>query len=306
MQTVAIEGRAFVLSANQCVRKKSLPHWIAGGKSSSIDESGEGEESTYKPARRLRRSSTITKTEDNHEITWPLPESSKILESTFLDEIKHSSSIVSDDGLENNDLEASFPELTRQKSMTTKIEHNHEITWPSPEAKQKSQNSEAPEYSTKITTPSPLRFSTVPVVNDEPEKVEEGFKNTNFPSIVPKSSSSSIPSKDHYIALPAGASSSLVSEHAIPPNPQGKPPSNSELDPSEDEFICRGGSCIISPTGAVIAGPLWEVEDGGLLYATVDFDDCVRGKLDMDVLGSYGRGDVFELKVKDLDLSPPP
>jgi nitrilase len=35
--------------------------------------------------------------------------------------------------------------------------------------------------------------------------------------------------------------------------------------------------------------PLWEVEDGGLISAEVDLDDCERGRLDMDVAGSYSR-----------------
>jgi nitrilase len=54
------------------------------------------------------------------------------------------------------------------------------------------------------------------------------------------------------------------------------------------EFVCRGGSSIISPLGDVIAGPLWD-NDNGLLTADVDFDDCLRGRLDLDVAGSYSR-----------------
>lgn len=54
------------------------------------------------------------------------------------------------------------------------------------------------------------------------------------------------------------------------------------------EFASRGGSCIISPLGEVLAGPLWDDEDG-LLTVDVDFDDCLRGRLDLDVGGSYSR-----------------
>lgn len=53
-------------------------------------------------------------------------------------------------------------------------------------------------------------------------------------------------------------------------------------------FVSRGGSSIVSPFGDVLAGPQWE-DDDGLIYADVDFDDCVRGRLDLDVAGSYSR-----------------
>lgn len=55
-----------------------------------------------------------------------------------------------------------------------------------------------------------------------------------------------------------------------------------------DSFVSRGGSCVISPSGEVIGGPLWDKPDG-LVIVTMDFDDCLRGRLDMDVAGSYSR-----------------
>ena len=75
---------------------------------------------------------------------------------------------------------------------------------------------------------------------------------------------------------------------------------------SGEEFACRGGSCIVSPMGDALVEPLWEVEDGGLLVHEADFEDCERGRLDLDVAGSYSRNDAFHLTVDGLDISPPP
>ena len=55
-----------------------------------------------------------------------------------------------------------------------------------------------------------------------------------------------------------------------------------------DAFVSRGGSSIVSPFGDVLAGPQWE-DDEGVIYADVDFDDCIRGRLDLDAAGSYSR-----------------
>ncbi|KAJ9142602.1 Carbon-nitrogen hydrolase [Coniochaeta hoffmannii] len=72
---------------------------------------------------------------------------------------------------------------------------------------------------------------------------------------------------------------------------------------SAANFVSRGGSSIVSPFGDVLAGPQWE-DDDGIIYADVDFDDCVRGRLDLDVAGSYSRNDSFRFSVQGLDLTP--
>ena len=97
----------------------------------------------------------------------------------------------------------------------------------------------------------------------------------------------------------------------VPKNHEIAHPSSSSSVPKasesrEEGFVSRGGSCIIGPDGSILAGPLWEVEDGGLLSVEADFENCERGRLDLDVAGSYGRGDAFRLEVEGLDISPPP
>ncbi|KAB5585614.1 carbon-nitrogen hydrolase [Coniochaeta sp. 2T2.1] len=74
---------------------------------------------------------------------------------------------------------------------------------------------------------------------------------------------------------------------------------------SAAKFVSRGGSSIVSPFGDVLAGPQWE-DDDGIIYADVDFDDCVRGRLDLDVAGSYSRNDSFKFSVQGLDMTPLP
>lgn len=63
-----------------------------------------------------------------------------------------------------------------------------------------------------------------------------------------------------------------------------------KLDISQDDdFVSRGGSCIVDSNGTVLVEPLWEVTDGGLVSAEVDFDGCEKGRLDIDLAGSYSR-----------------
>ncbi|BGP46949.1 Nitrilase [Rhodotorula kratochvilovae] len=65
-----------------------------------------------------------------------------------------------------------------------------------------------------------------------------------------------------------------------------------------DEVWSRGGSCIVSPLGEILAGPLWDSE--GIVTAEIDLDDILGAKLDMDSAGAahYSREDIFEFRVK--------
>lgn len=62
-----------------------------------------------------------------------------------------------------------------------------------------------------------------------------------------------------------------------------------------ETILIRGGSCIISPLGQVLAGPVFDQPT--ILMADLDLDDIVRGKFDLDVVGHYARPDLFQLQV---------
>lgn len=70
--------------------------------------------------------------------------------------------------------------------------------------------------------------------------------------------------------------------------PGGKTNSASSKARQGADLISRGGSCITGPFGDVLAGPQWE-DNEGIIYADVDFKDCIRGRLDLDAGGSYSR-----------------
>ncbi|MDR3703096.1 MAG: carbon-nitrogen hydrolase family protein [Candidatus Sulfopaludibacter sp.] len=60
----------------------------------------------------------------------------------------------------------------------------------------------------------------------------------------------------------------------------------------------RGGSLIVGPMGAVLAGPCYDSEC--ILTADLDMGQIAEGKFDLDVAGHYGRPDIFRLDVAGL------
>lgn len=78
MRTVSCEGRCFVVSANQCLRRKHLPEWITGEKKEGSKHDGEGQVVGQKLEEKKggsgRRRSTFTKTQEGHEICLPIVE----------------------------------------------------------------------------------------------------------------------------------------------------------------------------------------------------------------------------------------
>jgi nitrilase len=64
--------------------------------------------------------------------------------------------------------------------------------------------------------------------------------------------------------------------------------------------LMRGGSCIVSPLGKLIAGP--DFSGPNILTADLDLGDIARGKFDLDVTGHYARPDVFHLHVNERPM----
>jgi nitrilase len=77
---------------------------------------------------------------------------------------------------------------------------------------------------------------------------------------------------------------------------------DSELGDDPAKVASRGGSCIISPLGELLAGPNFEGE--AVLTAEIDLADIARGKFDFDAVGHYARPDVFRLNVNERPASP--
>jgi nitrilase len=224
MQTIGFESRAFVLSANQCQKRKHLPSWIHEEqpqfkKTATAHHIKPSQPPVLKPS--LRRKSTITKTEDNHEITWPLIEADTIVPEAF-------------------------------SPSTTSTSHDR-----------------------NTSSHQPPQFSK---------------SNSVF------SSDSEDGGPVHEICLPDKTTVRTTAEEEVPKR---------NVDSEAEEFVSRGGSSIVSPFGKVLAGPLWEVTDGSVLSVDVDFEDCDRGRLDLDVSGHYSRRDQFHLSVEGLVLDPP-
>ncbi|MGH2821370.1 MAG: nitrilase-related carbon-nitrogen hydrolase, partial [Actinomycetota bacterium] len=69
-----------------------------------------------------------------------------------------------------------------------------------------------------------------------------------------------------------------------------------------ETIISSGGSCIVSPFGRFLAGPVYD--ESTLLVADLDMNDIKKGKYDFDVVGHYARPDVFHLDVNEAPMSP--
>jgi nitrilase len=73
-----------------------------------------------------------------------------------------------------------------------------------------------------------------------------------------------------------------------------------ELDPvyefreHPEALVLKGGSAVIAPNGALLAGPVFDEET--ILTADLDSSQISRESLALDVAGHYSRPDIFELR----------
>ena len=66
--------------------------------------------------------------------------------------------------------------------------------------------------------------------------------------------------------------------------------------PEGREWVNTGNSCIIGPTGEIIAGPVERKEES--LTARIDLYQIVAAKRMFDAAGHYARPDVFQFDVR--------
>jgi len=74
-------------------------------------------------------------------------------------------------------------------------------------------------------------------------------------------------------------------------------------DGNEPETVLiNGGSCIVSPFGELLAGPVFG--EDCLLVAELETNELARGKYDLDTVGHYSRPDIFRLNVDIAEKKP--
>jgi nitrilase len=126
MRTIGCEGRSFVLSANQCCRKSHLPGWVSGRQpdppvTSTIRRKAVGQSVPQPSAFRRRRTSTIAKTNDGHELC--LPASDDSLQDRH-NEMMSNSTFAG--GRQNSH----SPSSRRRQSIVVASEDGHELCLP--------------------------------------------------------------------------------------------------------------------------------------------------------------------------------
>ncbi|MGI8499042.1 MAG: carbon-nitrogen hydrolase family protein [Gemmatimonadaceae bacterium] len=88
------------------------------------------------------------------------------------------------------------------------------------------------------------------------------------------------------------AAGSLMRASSLPPELEWHPSRVS----SADQRVLRGGSAIIGPDGAYVAGPVFD--EPALIVADIELGRVREERMSLDVAGHYGRPDIFEFRVR--------
>lgn len=95
------------------------------------------------------------------------------------------------------------------------------------------------------------------------------------------------------------ATGSLLRARGLPAGLEPHP----DLVASADQLVVRGGSAIIAPDGAYLAGPVYD--EPAILTAELDLDRVREESMNLDVAGHYSRPDCFRLE-RTGDTRPRP
>jgi predicted amidohydrolase len=88
------------------------------------------------------------------------------------------------------------------------------------------------------------------------------------------------------------AAGSLMRARELPPELEAHPGKVR----SPDQWVLRGGSTIIAPTGKYVVEPVYDAP--AILRADLDLD-VIRGEhMNLDVAGHYSRPDCFDFSVR--------
>ncbi|CAH0004283.1 unnamed protein product [Clonostachys byssicola] len=281
MQTIGFEGRCFVVGSNMCLRGGRSGE--AGGQANRLNGIGSAMERhrggpsmpSAPPVRRRRRKSVFD--DDGNEIVLCCPADESPPEA--VDDVAGPEEQGKDDTV------GSLPPVANR-------------------APPRRRNSVIYEDGNEIVLSCPAEEDEAPgLVPNGVSETNEDDKVGDLPSAPParrrrrKSVFDDDGNEIVLCCLDDGTSS-------VEPNSTAATGAETS-EPYKGPWTSRGGSCIVSPFGKVLAGPQWE-DDQGLIYADVDFRDCVRGRLDLDVAGTYACNDSFKFSVEGLSLNPLP
>ncbi len=280
LRTAAIEGRCFVISSNMCTRDTPSPPTNGHTALTSLHDD-ETDGSDIDPLQPLpqhhRRNSCLTK--EGFEIALPNPPHHTTSPSHHH---RRRQSILDDDGNE-----IALPCSPSPPPPPPPQHHPHHR-----------RQSVFDEDGNEIALPCPP-----PSSHDRPPRRRQSVFDSDGNEIVLCGSSGGGSSHPHPTKK-TPTTAPLAATKPVAPASTGVGLGKAAAT-SGGGFTSRGGSAIVSPFGDVLAGPQWE-DDQGIVYADVDFEDCVRGRLDLDAAGSYSRNDSFRLEVRGLDLGPLP